>query len=87
MDYLKQLRQDDKIGLLFDDIMDWSSIILKRHNDAKHPLHKLTFLADIGFTKNDPEVKKILPVILNTQSEEGPFQITINIPTRFGGSG
>jgi hypothetical protein len=72
---------------LLDALSDWPDVALKRHNDAKHPLHKLTFLADLGLRAGDPALDPILERILAHQSSDGAFQILVNIPTHFGGSG
>jgi hypothetical protein len=83
----KGLRTDDNIRQLLVDIEEFDTILLKRHNDAKHPLHKLAFLSELGFRKEDPEIKRITSKILNHQSINGPFQVLSNYPTHFGGSG
>lgn len=78
---------DMQIRALLKDISSWESYPLIRHNDATHPLHKLSFLSELGFNKNDAGISKIIDKIFNHQSAEGPFQIIVNIPTHFGGSG
>ena len=50
-------------------------------------LHKLAFVADVGLRLGDPGVAPIVERVLAHQSAEGPFQIVVNIPTHFGGSG
>ncbi|KYK30715.1 MAG: hypothetical protein AYK19_17870 [Theionarchaea archaeon DG-70-1] len=75
------------VKLLVNELQDWPSYPLKRHNDAKHPLHKLTVLADIGFKADDPGMRDILEKVLSYQSCAGAFQIDMLIPTHFGGSG
>jgi hypothetical protein len=47
----------------------------------------LSFLADIGVKNNDPGVDNIIEEIFKHTSEQGPFQLPMNIPTHFGGSG
>ncbi len=74
------------LGLLAE-LSEWPGSVLKRHNDASHLLHKLTFIADLGFRADDPEIAQIIGKILSHQSREGPFQVMMNIPTHFGGSG
>jgi len=75
------------VKLLVNELQDWPSYPLKRHNDAKHPLHKLTVLADIGFKADDPGMRDISEKVLSYQSCAGAFQIDMLIPTHFGGSG
>jgi len=61
--------------------------VLKRHNDAKHNIHKLTFVVDLGINEDDKEMADVVKGIFMYQSPEGPFQTKGNIPTHFGGSG
>ena len=72
---------------LVSELQEWPGQILKSHKDAKHPLHKLTFLADLGLRSGDVGVQRIVDRILAHQSSEGPFQVLVNIPTRYGGTG
>jgi len=72
---------------LVSELQEWPGQILKTHKDAKHPLHKLTFLADLGLRSSDIGVQHILDRILEHQSSEGPFQVQVNIPIRYGGTG
>jgi len=72
---------------LLADLKDWPGRILKSHKDAAHPLHQLTFLADLGLKATDPGVDPITRQILAHQSPEGPFQVLVNINPRYGGTG
>lgn len=72
---------------LVSELQEWPGQILKSHKDAKHPLHKLTFLADLGLRSSDVGVHRIVDRILEHQSSEGPFQVLVNIPARYGGTG
>ncbi|MCK4663319.1 MAG: hypothetical protein KAT68_10665, partial [Bacteroidales bacterium] len=76
-----------KIKSILNELKEWPNMILKRHNDAKHLIHKLSFVADIGLDKTNKDIEKICSQIFNHQSKDGPFQIKVNIPTRFGGKG
>ncbi len=76
-----------QIADLMNQLESWPGSVLKRHNDAKLLLHKLVFLADIGLKKDIPQIAKISEIILDNHSDEGPFNVMVNIPTRFGGSG
>jgi hypothetical protein len=78
---------DPKIQDLISDCTEWDLTVLKRHNDAVHPLHKLAFLADIGLNQQDPGMDKLINSITAHQSPEGPVQVLTNIPAHFGGSG
>jgi hypothetical protein len=78
---------DPQVNAQVEELTAWPGGALKRHNDASHSLHKLVFLADLGLLSSDPVLQPILENILAHQSEEGAFQIIVNIPARFGGSG
>jgi len=83
----KEIFSNPAIMQIIKEVKDWEGDVLKRHNDANHPIHKLCFLADIGFSIEDPEIKGILESVLSHSSPEGPPQILSNYPTHFGGSG
>jgi len=78
---------DEQVQDLVTELADWPGIILKSHKNAGHPLHKLVFAADLGLRAGDLGLDSIIERILERQSPEGPFQILVNIPQRFGGSG
>jgi hypothetical protein len=76
-----------QVTALISELQDWPGPALNRHNDASHPLHKLVFLADLGLRVTDPGVEQIVDRVLNHQAAEGVFQVKVNIPTHFGGTG
>jgi hypothetical protein len=65
----------------------WGDRPLKRHNDASHPIYKLSTLADFGVHAGDPGMAAAIVPVLAHQSREGPFQSLVNIPEAFGGTG
>lgn len=69
------------------EINNWPGYALKRHNDSKHPIYKLSTLADFGLHMDDPGISSALQNILDHQSEQGAFQTLENFPKAFGGSG
>ena len=73
-------------GILYA-LYKWQEQVVNNHKNVKLPLHKLSFLADIGITINEPEVKKIVELIMEHQDNHGVFQVTMNIPKHFGGTG
>jgi len=80
----KQMLADPLVADLIAEVNDWENQpVLKRHNDAAHPLHKLVFLAELGIRKD--KLKPAVDSILSHQSDEGAFQIRIVIPKAFGG--
>jgi hypothetical protein len=83
----KAMLADAKIQSLLSELTDWPGIVLNSHKSASQPFHKLAFLADLGLNVSDAPVKKIGKKVMAHQSEQGPFQLTTNVPTHFGGSG
>ena len=83
----KAMLADPKIKALVAELLDWPGIVLNSHRSASQPFHKLSFLADLGLSINDAPVKKIVHKVMKHQSEQGPFQLPMNIPEHFGGSG
>lgn len=78
---------DPQINLLISEIKKWETALLKRHNDAVHPIHKICFLADLGFSIENQDIKEIAALILNHQDVSGPFLSLSNYPVHFGGTG
>jgi hypothetical protein len=76
-----------KIRQLLAELAEWPGELMKNHKSAGHPLHKLTFIADLGLRAGDPAVAPIVARILEHQAPEGPFQVLLNLPPRYGGSG
>jgi hypothetical protein len=72
---------------LVADLADWPGTVISSHKSAGQPFHKLTFIADLGLKIGDPGMDAIIERILARQSAEGPFQLPVNIPTHYGGTG
>ena len=87
IDAKKRMMADQKIQLLLQELKNWPGEVLNSHKSASQPFHKLSFIADIGLTKEDPRVDAIAHKIFEHQSEEGPFELSTNVPVHFGGSG
>ena len=78
---------DPKIQQLLQELKGWPGQVLNSHKSASQPFHKLSFIADLGLTKDNPDVAAIAEKIFEHQSDEGPFQLPTNVPKHFGGSG
>ncbi len=76
-----------QVQKLVAELSGWPGTVISSHKSASQPFHKLTFIADLGLTVNDPGVDTIVARILGHQSTEGPFQLPMNIPARYGGTG
>jgi len=72
---------------LLEELQQWPGIVLSSHKSAGQHYHKLSFIADIGLTKADDDIPVIINKIMEHQSEEGIFQLPMNIPAHFGGTG
>jgi hypothetical protein len=83
----KKMLDHPQVKALIEEVKVWPGEVLKRHNDAKHSIHKLSFLAELGLTKSDPGIEETCDRIFRNQSSEGVFEVIGNIPTHFGGSG
>lgn len=76
-----------QVQALAAEVAEWPGPVLKRHNDAGHPLHKLAFLADMGLRADDSIMAPIVGAVLSRQSPEGPFTVIEEIAVAFGGDG
>ena len=76
-----------QVQALVTELADWPGGVLTSHKSAKHLLHKLTFLTDLGVRADDPGAGRIVERILAHQSAQGPFQMLGNISPSYGGSG
>lgn len=72
---------------ILSELQNWPGQPLTSHRSAALLYHKLNFLADLGFTADDPGLQPVINAIMAHTSEQGPFQLLIQIPTHFGGSG
>ena len=78
---------DPKIQSIITELQNWPWQVISSHKSAGQPFHKLTFLADLGVRADDPGINVILERILENQSTEGAFQLPVNVPAHFGGTG
>lgn len=76
-----------QIKSLIEVAASWPGYGLKRHNDAKHPLHAIATLADFGLNANDPGMKSLIERITAHQDEVGFFQTYSHLYERFAGIG
>ena len=50
---------DPHVKSSLEELTEWPGTPLKRHNDASHLMHKLSFLADLGLKASDPALKPV----------------------------
>lgn len=78
---------DPQVQGLVAELLAWPGQVLGSHKSAGHPIHKLTFLADLGLRAGAPGLDEVIARVMEHQSPEGPFQVLMNIPVHFGGTG
>ncbi len=78
---------NSQVHSLVEELANWPGTVIASHKSAGQPFHKLTFLADLGLKAGDSGIDTITGRILERQSAEGPFQLPVNIPTHYGGTG
>ncbi len=83
----KSMLVDARVQSLLSELAGWPGTVIASHKSASQPFHKLTFLADLGLHVHDPGVDTIVTRILAHPSDEGPFQLTMNIAEHYGGTG
>ncbi len=74
------------LGLL-EEMRQWPGVVISSHKSAGQLYHKLEFLAELGLTVADEPLSEVVNKIKANQSEEGLYELPINIPEHFGGSG
>jgi hypothetical protein len=78
---------DPQVNGLLSELGSWPGSALTSHKSAGSLMHKLNFIADLGLQRSDPGVDVVLGRVLAHQSPQGPFQLLLNTPEHFGGSG
>ena len=76
-----------QVQALIAEAAAWPGYGLKRHNDAGHPIHKFSTLADFGVRADDPGMEAAVEAVLAHRSPEGAFQTLVNVAKSFGGTG
>ncbi len=75
------------VRVLIEGLAEWPGVVISSHKSAGQPFHKLTFVADLGLKAADAGVDTIIARILEHQSTEGPFQLSMNVAAHYGGTG
>jgi len=83
----KETINHPKIQSLLKELENWPGKVTSSHKNAGQPFHKLSFIADLGLKQDVPQIDEIMRKIYSHGTHEGPFQLPMNIPTHFGGSG
>ena len=72
---------------LITEAAAWPGYALKRHNDAKHTIYRLSTLADFGVQASDPGMAPVVEAVMAHQSPEGAFQTLVTVAKGYGGTG
>lgn len=72
---------------LIKELQVWPGLVLSSHKSAGQLYHKLAFLADLGLTDADDGIPQIISSVKAHHSEEGLFQLPVDISPSHGGSG
>ncbi len=83
----RAMTADPLVQNLLAELSDWPWKVISSHKSAGQPFHKLTFVADLGFSVDDPGIGQITTHILQHQAVEGPFQLPVNVPAQLGCTG
>jgi hypothetical protein len=70
-----------------DAALSWPGPVLKRHNQADHPLHALGLAADLGLTDQDDEARELADRLLANCGDDGLPCSWIEVPKAFKGTG
>jgi hypothetical protein len=82
-----QMAAHPRIRAILDEAQTWPGQVVNGHKNAALIYHKLSFLADLGLDRRVPEIKTVSAKIMAHASPAGPFQVLMNIPKHFGGTG
>ena len=83
----RKMLADPLVSGLIIELAGWPGHVLNSHKSASQQFHKLNFLVDIGITAGDEGMQQVVDRTLAHQSEEGPFQLPMQISEHYGGSG
>ena len=87
IDAYERMANHPQVNSIIAELTNWPGQVLSSHKSASQAFHKLSFIADLGFQHTDQRIKKIIDKIFEHKSDEGVFQLPMNIPAHFGGTG
>ncbi|MDD1747431.1 MAG: hypothetical protein LUQ16_06695 [Methanomassiliicoccales archaeon] len=83
----REVKKEPLVSDLVAQVDAWPWPRLTSHKSAAHPLHKLVFLADLGFGESDCEMRPTVGRLMEHRDPEGPFQAVANVSKSYGGTG
>lgn len=87
LDARESMLASPQVRHVLAELAEWPGSVVSSHKNAGLLLHKLTFVADLGLRVGDPGVDEVVARVLEHRSADGPFQVPMNIPAHFGGTG
>jgi hypothetical protein len=86
-DARRRMADSPDVRSLVKELHGWPVAPLNSHKSAGHAIHKLTFLADLGLTREDPGIEAIARKVMARVSPEGPFRVMGVVSPAYGGTG
>lgn len=83
----KEMLRHPLVEGLIQELKEWPGVVISSHKSAGQLYHKLAFLADLGITREDDGMEEILKRVSAHTAEQGMFQLPMEIPVHFGGTG
>jgi hypothetical protein len=78
---------DPAVRAVVDGLADWPGPVIASHRSPTQPFHRLSFLADLGLTVDDPGVGGIVSQVRAGRTEDGVFALPLKITESYGGTG
>ncbi len=72
---------------IIEELKNWPGEVLSSHKSARQPFHKISFLAELGFSVSDPGIGLITARMIEQVSPEGIIRLPLNIGKSYGGTG
>ncbi len=83
---MPDILEDIRISTLVKEISDWPWPPCVSHKSAGHPIHKFSFLADLGLDLTSMDMASLVDNIVGGMDNALP-RISVNIPEHYGGTG
>ncbi len=83
----REMLADSRVVELIRGLSVWPGTVVSSHKSAGQPFHKLTFIADLGVDVDDSGISDVVVAIMARRSDDGPFQLPMNIAQHYGGTG
>jgi hypothetical protein len=75
------------VKTLIQEVNQWPGMSVNSHKSAGMLYHKLSFLVDLGITREDADFTQLILAMKKSKSKEGLFQLPMQISPHYGGTG